>query len=260
MLADVEREVYLRWDAFLEAEADRTKVRPQDKAAWLAQRRKSIEAYREFEWPQVRQELAREYHLEIPQGLEPHWTEPGSAVLWHHEKQTMPMMVRQSPTGDPIRGMVDVDNGWKPTSPQPVNNGSQLAHYLRNGFRLRPPEQGVDVVALQSSVPADVLQRPVPPPPARRFVCERHGAGEKRVFVTWKAYVQHCAERREVLEEQAPPEVLETAKKFQYYCYAHNKGFNHKRLALWHLKAELSKPGRSVHLSLEQMEMKPKGA
>ena len=257
MATEVERDIYLSWDAFLEAEADRSRVRPEDKSKWLVNRKKSIEAFREFEWPQIRQALARDFHRELPQGLEPHWTEPGAAVLWHHEVFSQPMVVGKSPTGAPIRELRDVDNGWKPTSPQPVNNASQIAHYLGNGFRLRPPEQGLDVTALlESAVPAGAFKRPDIAPPARTFVCERHGAGEKRVFVSWKAYVQHCADRREVLEEAAPPEVLEMASRYKYYCSSHHKGFNHKRLAVWHMKAELSKPGRSVHLSLEQMEMK----
>ena len=256
MAIEVEQGIYLAWDAFLEEEAKRNYVRSEDRERFLAQRRKSINAFREFEWPQIRQALARDFHMEMPQGLEPHWTEPGTAVFWQDEVIASPTVVGQSPSGAPIRKLVDVHGGWKPTSPQPANNAWQIAHYLGNGLRLRPPEQGLDVMALQSAVPAGAFKRPDIAPPARTFVCERHGAGEKRVFVSWKAYVQHCADRREVLEEAAPPEVLEMASRYKYYCSSHHKGFNHKRLAVWHMKAELSKPGRSVHLSLEQMEMK----
>lgn len=260
MAIEVEQDIYLAWDAFLEAEAERTKVRPEDRERFIAGRRKSIEAYREFEWPQIRQALARDYHLEMPQGLEPHWTDSGTAVYWQDEVISSPMVTGKSSTGAPIRTLVEVHNGWKPTSPQPANNASQIAHYLRIGFRLRPPEKGLDVMALQSAVPAGAFKQPDAPPPARTYICERHGAGEKRVFPSWKSYVQHCAEKREVLEEKPPAEVLEMASKYKYYCSTHHKGFNYKRTAMHHMKAELAKPGRSVHLSLEQMEMKVKGA
>lgn len=256
MVIEAERDVYLDWNAFLEADVDKVALPAPTRERVLRQRQAGLDAFREFEWPKIRSELNRLHGLAVSEGLEPHWVEAGSAVYWQEQIQRQRKEVGTTPDGTIIREMQDVFEGWRPTSPLPANSAGQIAYYLQKGLRLRPPTNGVDVEVLSAAVPADALQRPDASPPARTFKCQRHG--DLRAFTTWKAYIQHCTHRRESLEEVAPKAVVEMAKGYMYYCYLHNKGFNNPKIMQRHIKKELSKGGRAVHLSMEQMLMQKK--
>lgn len=238
------------WDAFLEAEVERNRIPPHQRVAFLNQRMASIRAVRENDWPRFRNELATKYGCDIPDGVEPHWTEGGRAVYWQHQIVSQ-IVERPGPDGLPMRVMEDRDYGWQPTLPLPANSAAAIAQFLRNGLRLRPPSNGEAEVS-EAAAPDGVLQGKSDAE-ARHFVCNRHR--DHRSFPTWKAYIQHCDRMREPIQEKPPPDVAEIAAKYAYYCFPHNNGFNNRRLAERHMKVELRKPGRAVHLSVEQMKV-----
>ncbi len=258
VIAEADKEVYLKWDAFFEADVDKQGLPADVRERVLRQRHLGVEHFRIFEWTKIVGELNRDYNYAVPEGLEPHWVEAGSAVYWQKQVHMQPVETGETTaSGVPIRELREVHGGWQPTSPLPANSASSIANFLGMGLRLRPPEAGVDVEVLESAVTVDSLQRPDPPKETKTYICQRHG--DLRKFSTWKAYIRHCATKKEALEEIPPKEVLEMARKYVYYCYQHNQGFNNERLVKRHLRTELRKPGRAVHLSLEQMQMQKEG-
>jgi hypothetical protein len=144
-----------------------------------------------------------------------------------------------------------VDRGWVSTNPLPANNASVVAGYLRKGFRLRPPEDGVDDEVSESA--ALTVEPQSQPPQGRVFYCGRHS--KPRQFANWRAYLRHCQRFQEGIDEKPPLGLKLRIKKFTWYCFLHNIGFNNKRLVTLHVRQELRRPARGVHPDLEQMEV-----
>jgi len=124
----------LKWDSFL-TEGDR----------------KHLDGFREIEWPNIRRVLYQAPYENIaPKGVEPHWVLPGKAVYWQ-EQIVREHVELKDDEGIPYRDVLEVSAGWQPTGPLPANNASVIAHYLRKGFRLRPP--GREDVEVEEMVP-----------------------------------------------------------------------------------------------------------
>ena len=192
-----------------------------------------IDAFRLQEWDSIRRELLTLYHIALPDGLEPQWVGSGRAVYWHHEITTTREEVTDEDTGKVswVRG--EADNGWQPSglpNGHEANNAGQIAHYLEKGFRLRPPVDGVDVEVFGvTAMPPEAQGEPEDTRP--EYICERHPRG-RLVFRTWDGYIEHCILFKEQTELMAPEEVWERMKKFHWFCFQHNKGFDNNR----HLK------------------------
>jgi hypothetical protein len=238
MTTMVEQDIQLEWDAFLD------KTAPQ-----AAQARAGIASFREMEWPAIKRELASVYGLAVPDGLEPHWVEPGRAVYWQHQLRTERAFNEKMQKWE----RVEKDYGWQPTSGLPASNPSIMAHYLKKGLRLRPPQDGVDEEAFKAaglSLDVSVEQAM----PERTYKCVRH-PGDNFSFPTWKAYIAHCLHRREVPEEEPPEEVREKMGTFEYYCALHDKGFNNRRLADRHVRNEQRRPSNAGHPPVDSLRV-----
>jgi len=230
------------WDAYLEEELDRIRAKtPDQRKHYLTMLRQHIDGFRGQEWPGIRRDLERDYDFSIPDDIEPHWAAPGKAHYWM-EQSVVERVVQENG----VTVLQPRNYGWQRTLPLPAGNANIIHGYLRKGFRLRPPEEGAKVSESDDPPEGEGVPQPMP------FVCKRHAEGSKS-FISWKAYIQHCMVYGEPPIEEPPQEVLLRGKQFLYYCAAHDKGFNHKRHAAAHLKAELRRPRRGKHLSLEQM-------
>jgi hypothetical protein len=229
---DVNR--YLAWDAFL-----------KEGGAYP----NHIATFRRVEWPNIVRLLKKEYGIIIEDDSEPHWVAPGKAVYWQEQIESR---VSQDAQGN--RERTWEPTGWKPTSFLPANNASVIAYYLRKGLRFRPPLEGVGVEeALQvAAVPSEALQSLAIEEEKTEYACNRHNNGTIR-FGSWKAYIRHCVNKIETIEYDLPMEVAEIAKGFQWYCSVHNQGFNNERNVKLHIRSELRRPGRAIHLTVEQM-------
>lgn len=228
------------WDAFIHKEADAGYVPDEDaRQKRRASVREHVERYRITEWPQTVRELREQFPDQYPlvRGFEPHWTSPGSAVLWQEQK----LLKQSERKGDPSDSASSSGNGqelqersegWEPVGPIPIGTASQIATYLKNGLRLRPPGVKADV-----SVDEDTETAPsVGGPAVRRFFCERHPAQGKLGFPTWKGYIHHCRARSEVPEGPFPAEVLERQSKYKWYCVTHDRGFISEKHAKQHIR------------------------
>jgi hypothetical protein len=257
------KDLQLPWDYFLDVEIDKEVYRtPELRAAAMGHVRNHIDAFRGSYWPQIKHELANKPVVNfetqtpmvwtIPDDLEPHWVASGKAVFWQQDSIRRPERIRHED------GSVEVvvhweDGKWHPTLPLRANSSSQVAYFLGKGLRLRPPGDGVsqevyDEAALRFE---GTVEEEVPP-----FFCNNHHQGSVR-FRTWKAYTLHCQNKMELPEiTQAPPEVLRRANKFPYYCFLHNRGFKIKQDARDHHRLETMRPGRALHPTLEEMELK----
>ena len=237
----------LPWDSFVDGEANPDAYN-------------HIDRFRESEWPNIVRELAKEpYKIELPEGLEPHWVAPGKAVYWN--ELIVREKVEKTNYGATYWGLEDVSHGWFPASEEhglPANNASAIAHYLNKGFRLRPPEAGVSVETLQSTFAAETLelidQEPEEAVETETYSCMRHGL-KTRSFKSWKGYVNHCAYFKELLEAEVPESVRLKMAEHPYFCLQHNKGFASESGASRHMRNELSKGGKAVHFSVEQMKI-----
>ncbi len=226
----VVKDLALSWDYFLGEEAKGVS--------------NHLDTYRRTIWPQVRRDLLA-LNWRVPDGLEPHWIEPGKAMLW--QKQTVREIVG---TGEERR-WEEAALEWSPT-PVPIGNASQLAHYLKKGFRLRPPYDGVDAM-YESAVPTEV--QAAPGPPEAKFWCRRHSKGPVG-FSAWKAYISHCRMNNESPDETPPDEIVNKASQFVFYCMAHDYGTNNKRLADQHRKDEQRRPAKRTHIPTEDMRIR----
>jgi hypothetical protein len=61
----------------------------------------------------------------------------------------------------------------------------------------------------------------------------------------------------ESLEEDLPAEELERLTKAPYACMVHGLTFTNERSAKQHHREAMRKPGRAVHPSVAEMEMRP---
>ena len=207
--------------------------------------RVALEEFRKHSWPRIAEELVRTYEIE-PEA-EPHWVAPGMARFWEC------VVPRELPEG--LDGGQDVD--WQPgdwqltSSAFSVRNSPTLVRFLRKGLRLRPPRGSLLEAAegVEIAVPPDVNRQ------ERRFTCKRHGARRVYRFDTWQGYINHCNQYREVPQEEAPAAVMRRLKSAPYACYQHNMTFSDRLRAEMHLRQELSRPGRAVHVSVDEMAM-----
>lgn len=248
--AVAEKSLVMPWDHFLNQLPGKENLRQH------------IEVFRRTEWHNILRDLARHPHgglgqaptyWELPEGLEPHWVLPGKAIYWQEQSLRDRKIVNIDG-----RSSVEVtwhNLGWVPAGPFPANNAGQIAHYLSKGLRLRPPENGVSVEARhEAAIPSEGYEAEEEAPKPE-FFCNRHGMRPKG-FITWKGYVRHCMFYKEQVERTPPSDVLERARKFKYFCMMHDRGFNHRRHATQHMRAELRKNGKSLHPSIDQMEVK----
>ena len=243
MTTTAEQDVKLQWDAFFKEEG-----------AGLRNMRQHVDVFRKMEWPAIVRLLNREYDIVVPDGLEPHWVTPGKAVYWQHNVVEKPMLKREE-GGRMVREVEVIDKGWFPTNPLPASNASAVAGYLRKGFRLRPPSDGVDEKALEAAVlTAEPQQESLTE--QRIFRCDRHGLKVKG-FSTWRGYLRHCQRYQEAPAEEPPRGLKQRIKKYKWYCFLHNIGFKsyQSRLATLHVRQELRRPAQGVHPGLEQMEV-----
>ena len=216
----VEDKPVLAWDTYV-TEADRLQV----------------ESFRSHEWRRLERELLREQHWAIVPGVEPCWVSPGVVVFWK------PVLDREGEVKE-----------WVEISGKQVNTPSQFAHYLNKGFRLRPPLEGVEAEVFQVDESALPPEPSIAPPLPPQFLCSRHPKGDVYASATWDAYIDHCERYREPLELEPPAEVMEHLMQFSYVCVAHNLGFNSEDLAFQHVKEEMRKTGRPIHLTVTQMD------
>lgn len=224
---------------------------------------KMIGGWRRAEWDSVVRYLRQDFHWDLPDGLEPHWVAPGKARYWKKQTKYERTFV-DNETGETISHTAEnldlghyvgvwVTVGWEPTGPLPADNAGQVAHYLNKGFRLRPPLEGVVAETWRES--ADLPEAPsedlVSP-----YTCHRHGEKGTLAFANWKAYIKHCSHYNEPPTETPPQEVLERMATFKWYCANHDVGFNHVNHAARHFKAEMRRPGRPFHATVEDMLVK----
>ena len=209
--------------------------------------REHIDAFRAQEWDTIRRELLANYHIALPDDVEPHWVGPGRAVYWHQDTY-LQRVEKTDDEGKVYWEREEIISPWNPSglpNGHEANNAGQIAHYLEKGFRLRPPVDGVDV---------EVFGVTALPPEAQgeledtrpEYACNRHSKG-KVVFRTWDAYVEHCTHNKELPEHMAPQEVWDRLEQFQWYCFQHNWGSSSAR----HVKHHRQKyPG---HATQDQM-------
>jgi len=188
--------------------------------------RPRVEGFRHQEWRNIQLELRK---LNINLGVEPCWVEPGRAVFWQQQ-----VLVGHEPTG------------YERTEPQNANNASHIARYLRKGLLLRPPDQ--EIVEMEDEVLLTESEQTDP------YICLRHG-NKRKSCPTWKGYIKHLQFYHEAPEYEPPAGIAKKAEQFAYYCVYHDKGFQNIKGAKHHRTSELKRPGKSFHLSLEEMRM-----
>jgi len=252
-----EKDLPLPWDYFLNKEEGPTATAVQMIAVW-----------RSNEWGEIVRHLLAEYKWVIPDGLEPHWLSPGKAVYWQEQitlerrfvdnisNKEIPHTHTSVDQGHWERTLVS--SGWKPTSALPADNASQVAHYLNKGFRLRPPQDGVESEYIRES--ADLLEvASENPPTGNKFFCWRHFEKGRIGFETWDGYLRHCDKYAEKPIETPPKEILEHAAAFVWYCPIHNIGFMKISLAKRHYHGESKKLGGQYHPTVDDMLVKKVG-
>ena len=220
----------LPWDAFLEGKVERLMT----------------ERFRQAEWPVIVRHLRKDHDLVVADGLEPHWVGPGRAVLWQEQ---------HARNGD--------STGWTPMTPQRVGSAAELARHLRKGLRLRPPESGVDVEALEAhALPPEVAQGDQEELPT--YSCgNRHPSGSGRVgkakqFQSWRHYVKHCLYYNDPITEMPPDTVRASLASKPYVCIMCAKGFASGRAATNHYKSEIGRLRMREHVTVEQMQVAAK--
>lgn len=247
MLAELtKQDLQLPWDYFLKQE-----VNSQTYSGLREELlRKHINVFREVEWPNIKRQLGQEFNWVVPDSLEPHWVASGRAILWQEQVRRV-RVNKVDGEGHPYRVIEEQSQGWTPlASGVACNNAGTIASYLKNGLRFRPPVKGVDV-AMQSAVPSPAPQMI----PSAKWECNRHNG--HKVFNTWRGYVHHCINFRETVEGQPPQAVLERMTQSKYFCGLHMKGFASAKAAKHHYTTEMRRPGRSLHPSLTDMEVRP---
>lgn len=214
----------LTWDSFLTWEADRLKsVSDERKRSFQVALTENVQAFRRINWNGIKRGLEQDYKLS-PR-VEPHWTGPGTALYWQQP------IIRERVVGeDNSLTIKEVKQDWQVTGPFPADNPSQINHYLAKGFRLRPPEFGVDVEPFESAVPPEVIQEKQP-----AFQCKRHIDG-LRNFASWKGYAHHCDRFRELPDQKPPPDVQRMVRRATFACPVHWSIHPSRKAAAHHLK------------------------
>lgn len=250
-MVEVVEERSLAWDAFLQREA----TKPGGTKVDI--RRDQIDGFRRVDWPNIRRQLATDFHWELPQGLEPNWVEPGRAVLWQEHILRKPVLKHRD-DGTTYRVMEDHYTGeWHPTSSGlPLGNASQIAHWLDKGFRLRPPVDGVDAKTYESSGLSDALQAgsPEAEDTRQRWACSRH----RNSYVLWKMYMEHCLIHMETPEHDVPEAERQRMSAFPFWCVMCWRGFKNNSGATRHRKTPRHKRAElKVHqITVEDMRVR----
>ena len=251
MTTDTERAAPMKWDAFMQPQME-----------------DHVAMWRKTEWPTIRRELKLEFDWDISDEEEPHWMAGGSAVFWAQEITRVaepvldgngkPVMRRGGVT--PLRQYVDKRGDWVPVSPEsglPATTASQINAYLKKGFRLRPPINGV------AEHVRKIVEDAVPPPKAeaeRVYGCNRHTKGYMD-FKTWKSYVRHCMAYGELIEEDPPLLVAEKRAASAYYCIVCDVSMKEASGAARHKTAAEQRalrhkaPLKYAHPTVEQMRV-----
>ena len=252
-----EKDLRLPWDYFLNKREGLSTAETEMILVW-----------RSNEWNVIVRHLFTDFKWVIPEGLEPHWLSPGKAAYWQEQITLNKKFVDNITEKEILHSNKNVDqghwvrtnvsSGWKPTSPLPADNASQVAHYLNKGFRFRPPQDGVESEYIRES--ADLLEVSSEDlPVVAQFVCFRHLEKGKVGFVTWDAYLAHCAKYAEKPIENPPKEILEHAATFMWYCPIHNIGFQKETLVERHYHSESKKAGGQYHPTVDDMLVKKVG-
>ena len=200
--------------------------------------REHVEMFREMEWTHIQKELKNDLDYKLGVGQEPHWVEPGRAVLYHH------VNVRDYGR--------ETDYGWQATNPLPIGNAIQLRNYLQKGFRLRAgvePQVNVESSETAEYTEGDLYANAPYVVPGKRA---------PRKFITWDAYRNYCDTRGVPLRYDPPQEVLDKMKEYEFYCLVHDHGFNSKRATANHRAYYVAPPPRGrghKHATLEEMEV-----
>ena len=200
--------------------------------------REHVEMFREVEWVYMQKELRHDLDYELGVGQEPHWVEPGRAILYHN--------VSVSEYGR------ETNYGWTATNPLPIGNAIQLRNYLQKGFRLRA--SGETQVNVESSETAEYTEGDL----YENAPYVVPGKKAPRKFITWDAYRSYCETRGISLRYDPPQEILGKMKEYEFYCLVHDHGFNSKRAAKNHRAYYVAPPPRGRgqnHATLEQMEV-----
>ena len=253
-----DKDLRLPWDCFLNKESNLSTTAVEMIAVW-----------RSNEWGEIVRHLLKEYKWVIPDGLEPHWLSPGKAAYWQEQIVLDKRFVDNISGKEIVHSSSNIDQGhwertdrstgWKPTSALPADNASQVAHYLNKGFRLRPPQNGVESEYIRES--ADLLEvSSENPPTGNKFFCFRHFEKGRIGFETWEAYLRHCDKYAEKPTEAPPHEILEHAAQFTWYCPVHNIGFMKSSLVRRHYRGESRKPGGQYHPTIDDMLVKKSGS
>ena len=200
--------------------------------------REHVEMFREVEWVYMQKELRHDLDYELGVGQEPHWVEPGRAILYHN--------VSVSEYGR------ETNYGWTATNPLPIGNAIQLRNYLQKGFRLRAsvePQVNVESSETAEYTEGDLYENAPYVVPGKKA---------PRKFITWDAYRSYCDTRGISLRYDPPQEILDKMKEYEFYCLVHDHGFNSKRAAANHRAYYVAPPPRGrgqKHATLEQMEV-----
>jgi hypothetical protein len=200
--------------------------------------REHVEMFREVEWVYMQKELRHDLDYELGVGQEPHWVEPGRAILYHN--------VSVSEYGR------ETNYGWTATNPLPIGNAIQLRNYLQKGFRLRAsvePQVNVESSETAEYTEGDLYENAPYVVPGKKA---------PRKFITWDAYRSYCDTRGISLRYDPPQEIVDKMKQYQLYCLVHDHGFNSKRAAANHRAYYVAPPPRGrgqKHATLEQMEV-----
>jgi hypothetical protein len=180
-----------------------------------------IDNFRKSEWRHICHELQSQFGLAFVH--EPCWTDVGEAVFWQ------PQITRKRVDG----AVENVNEGWQITGPLPANNASQIMHYIRKGFLLRPPSYGESVEEYEAAEPAGGSRGPI-----QQVWCDAH-VRQRFSFATWDGYIRHCAHFKEPVVSKPPHSVVKAAARFNLYCLEHNTGYNSERLAHRHMREAL---------------------
>jgi hypothetical protein len=204
-----------------------------------------VEHYRVYDWQDTLRHVREEHPKQYPllEGHEPQWVTPGSAILWQQ-----PKLLARTENSEGVRVLEkQLDDEWVPVGPVPVTTPSQIAQYLENGLRLRPPgviPQSVDE-AVETALSAEESAVP-------SFVCRRHLAKGDMAYPSWKGYIQHCRQYNELAEPPFPDEVVARQRQYRWYCVTHNRGFDNEQDAKQHIR--ITKLRVPMHPTLEVME------
>jgi len=201
--------------------------------------REHVEMFREVEWVYMQKELRHDLNYELGVGQEPHWVEPGRAILYHN--------VSVSEYGR------ETNYGWTATNPLPIGNAIQLRNYLQKGFRLRAsvePQVNVESSETAEYTEGDLYANAPYVVPGKKA---------PRKFITWDAYRSYCDTRGISLRYDPPQEIVGKMKEYEFYCLVHDHGFKAKRDAHQHRAYYIAHPPRGRgqrHATLDEMEVK----